>query len=103
MIVDDGTLAIWPQGGTRGGVVPVISAKSGMVGYPTFTSRGVAFRCLYTPTISYGTTVQVESALTPACGKWVVYRLIYSLESETPGGAWFADVEAGAPGYTPIA
>jgi hypothetical protein len=102
MILDNGTLAIWPKSGSRGGAIPVISAQNGMVGYPTFTSQGVAFRCLYTPAINYGATVQMQSELKPACGKWVVNRLIYNLESETPGGAWFTDVEAGAPGYIQI-
>jgi hypothetical protein len=35
----------------------------------------------------------VQSTLTPANGKWIVSRLNYDLESMTPNGKWFMDIE----------
>ena len=41
----------------------------------------------------------MQSSLTPACGTWVVYKLTYNLECQTPNGAWFCDIEGANPNY----
>jgi hypothetical protein len=96
---DDGqVLAIWPKDGKRGGLVPVISPESGLVGYPQYTSAGVAVKALYMPGIIYGGEIQLKSSITPANGSYLVNRITYELESEMPdGGAWFMELE----GYRP--
>lgn len=104
MIMDNGVLAIWPKNGSRGGQVPLISAATGMVGYPTWTSTGISLVTLFNPAIAYGTQVQVQSIIKPACGPWNVYAVNHNLESETPGGAWFTQLECNVLGRpTPLA
>ena len=88
--VIDGTLAIWPRGGSRGSSVPLISPGTGMKGYPRMTSTGIEFETLYNPAISFGAKVQVQSSRQTACGIWTVQELNHTLESETPDGAWFS-------------
>ena len=100
MAVDNSTLAIWPKEGSRGGLIPLVSPATGLVGYPKFNPSGVVFRTLFNPSIGFGQTVELQSSLTPACGKWVVRTLTYLLESETSGGSWFMDVLASRPGET---
>ncbi len=102
-IIDNGKLAIWPMGGSRGGVVPLISPATGMVGYPAYNSSGIVVKSLFNPSIVYGGAIEVQSSLTPACGKWVVQTLAYNLESETPNGAWFCQMRATPPGYQVVA
>lgn len=102
MIVDNGTLAIWPKGSNRRGAVPLISPKTGLVGYPAYTSQGIIVRTEYSPSVGYGSLIQVESEFTPACGQWVVQRLEYRLSAETPGGDWFTIMAAGRPGFAII-
>lgn len=97
-IIDDTTLAIWPRGGQRGGAVPLINADTGMVGYPSYTSKGVRVETEFNRNIGYGSPVEVQSALTPANGRWIVYMLTHDLESEAPNGAWFSTIEAARPG-----
>ena len=90
---DDGyTLAIWPKHGTRGGLIPVISPASGLVGYPTFADQGVRFRTLFNPSITFGGQVEIKSSLMPACGKWYVNALSYNLSAQVVNGPWFCDV-----------
>lgn len=101
-IIDNQTLAIWPMNGSRGGAVPLVSATSGMVGYPTFSSQGISLTLLFRPGVQYGSTLEVKSDLAAANGKWVVYKMVYELESEIPAGSWYLRVEAGRPGYVPI-
>jgi hypothetical protein len=68
------TVVIWPIGASRGGSIPVISADSGMIGYPSFTQSGVEVRTVFNPQISYGTKVQVNSSLRRRPGNFTFTR-----------------------------
>lgn len=94
-------LAIWPMGGSREGLSPLISAATGMVGYPTCTQSGIVVRMLYNPSVVIGGVINVESDLTVATAPWYVFSLTQDLESETPGGAWYTTVEGSQLGHTP--
>lgn len=95
---DSNTLAIWPKGSTRGGLVPLISPDTGMVGYPTYSSMtdggGLEVTTIFNPSLRIGAAVQVKSSLPPANGKWGVFNLTHELESEIPGGQWFTHFRA---------
>lgn len=91
--VDNDTLHIWPQNGNRDGPVPVISAASGMVGYPSFSQDGIAVRTIYLPGLVLGGLFQLQSESIPAVnGIWSVRQISHDLESETPGGKWFTTI-----------
>ncbi len=98
-IIENGTLAIWPLGGSRGGAVTPISPDTGMVGYPTYTGVGIIVTTLFNPAIRFGGQVQVNSSFVQACGKWNVGKLTYEIESEVPGGKWFSQMNLVAEGY----
>lgn len=98
LLIDDTVLAIWPEGGTRGSAVPIISAASGMVGYPQFTQNGIALTTLYDPSLVFGQTVEVQSALAPANGQWTIASISHNLDALVPGGQWFTRVECGLLG-----
>ena len=95
-IVDDGnnskpnTLAIWPKNGYRLGGVPLISKKTGMIGYPDYSTsqNGLTISTIFNPNIINGGLVQVESELNVANGTWRTFEISHTLESETPGGQW---------------
>lgn len=95
-----GVLAIWPKDGSRGGQIPLINANTGMIGYPTFNDTGIMVRTRFNPSIAFGSTVQVESQLTMATGKWTVYQIAHELESETTGGAWETTLSCNVFGHT---
>ena len=103
-VLDNGVLAIWPQGAARVpvGTTPLISPATGLIGYPTFTSTGVSLRTLFNPAIRPGSTVQVQSSLQPACGKWTATLVRYQLESEMPQGAWFQELLCVRPWLAPL-
>lgn len=113
MYLDSGsqTLAIWPKNKTRGGMVPLISANSGLVGYPRFRDQGMGFTCLFNPNIRIGGQILMRSMIgqpsqTPANGApeaeaqmggpngyWAVNApLTYDLAAQVPNGPWFCDV-----------
>lgn len=89
---DRGVLAIWPQGGARGGDIPLIAFDTGLVGYPAFSSNGLVVTTLYIPSVKQGGQVDIESSLTVASGRWNVFSVIHSLSSERVGGPWFTQI-----------
>lgn len=85
-------LAIWPKDGARGGVIPLVSPDTGMIGYPGYMAGGLNIRMIYNNAIKFGGQIKVVSSLQTACGTWIVNRLVHNLESQTPHGAWFTEV-----------
>lgn len=94
-IIDGDVLAIWPAGQSRGSVVPVISADTGLVGYPTFTQNSLMIRTLFNPTIGHGQRVEVQSLIDQANGQWNVANVTHNLSCEMPEGPWFTELECG--------
>jgi hypothetical protein len=90
-VIDDGTLAIFPIGGTRGGSIPLISPETGMVGYPNYSTSvyGIELTTLFNPLLRPGGKVQVKSGLEVANGTWQVFNMSHELQSEDPGGQWY--------------
>jgi hypothetical protein len=87
--IDLGTLAIWPKGGSRAGSMPVISSKTGMVGYPTNWGYGIGVRTSFSSQLQIGKSCEVQSILPFANGKFTMFDIEHDLESETPNGSWF--------------
>src|SRR6516164_306988 len=92
---DDGVLAIWKNGSSRGGVIPIISPDTGMIGYPSYSNIGIGVRTSYNPNIQYGGQIQLKSTLQVAHlnGNWQVFGLTHMLESELPDGQWMTEIQ----------
>jgi hypothetical protein len=88
------SLEIWPKGGSRGAMGPLISPSTGMVGYPKYSDAGIEVRALYMPGMGVGTPFQLQSSLTGAVGLWYVLSISLELEANNPtgGDAWFMDI-----------
>lgn len=94
MLIDDGQIIIMPPGGVRAGAVPLLSAKSGMIGYPTFNNEGISCKCLYRPDLALGALFKVESIVPRASGTWKVTKLSHSLAAyQSSQGPWETSVE----------
>jgi hypothetical protein len=95
-VIDEknGNLVIWPRDQARRAAIPLVSAATGMRGYPAFTQYGVRVDTLYNPGIASGGQVALESSILPATGRWYVYLVGHDLEAEMPEGKWFTHFEA---------
>jgi len=82
-------MVITPKGVPRGTPIPLISAQTGMVGYPVFNGVQVNVRTLYNPGIQALGRVKIETDVQRAAGYWTVRSMNHQLESEKPNGAWF--------------
>ena len=95
LYIENRSITIAPQGAPRDIRVPLITPKTGLIGYPVPTMQGVDFRCLYNPMIRFGGVVRIaESLMQTTNGDWRFFGTTIQLESELPGGMWFIDVRA---------
>jgi hypothetical protein len=101
--LDLGVLAIWPKDGSRKGTIPIVSAETGMVGYPRYTDTAIGLTTLFNPAIGFAGNIQVQSALKPANGIWAVRSITHRLDAEMPNGDWFSDLECSILGSTTLA
>lgn len=92
--IERGTLVIWTRQDGRKTAAPTVSPDTGMVGYPSLSSKGMTVRMLYNPDIRIGGDINVQSAILMACGSWRVYNLSHSLSCLVPDGPWFSTVDA---------
>lgn len=93
LTIENGTLEIWPKNGSRNLLsTPIVSAQTGMVGYPTFSSNGLMVTTMFNPSIKIGGQFTVQSSILPADGTYVATQVSHSLESITPDGQWFTHI-----------
>jgi len=92
--VDDGVLFVAPKGQARAGTAPLISAGTGMRGYPVFDKEGLKVTCLYNPGVKLGGLINVQSVIPVCCGTWRVHGLKHHLSCEMPGGPWESKISA---------
>lgn len=92
---DQKILAIWPSGGSRSsGSQPTISAKTGMIGYPTYdVTYGLHIKTLFNPNIAMGQKYNVISDLPWATATWTAYYINHQIDSHMPDGAWFTTLK----------
>lgn len=103
--IDNGTLTIWPAGGSRDSTLINIGPEQGMVGYPRYIVNGVEVTSVYNPEVEVGRTVNVISsipdpkvgdvAVPGANGQFYVWGVAHDLSSEVPDGPWFTTLQLG--------
>lgn len=91
--IDRGVLAIWPKDGARAADIPTVSPQTGMVGYPSLSSKGMTVKTLFNFNIKLGADVNVQSSIPMACGKQRVSNVAHSLSCQVPGGPWFTTMD----------
>lgn len=95
LYIEQGKIAVCPRGGARNIRVPVISPKTGLIGYPVPDVRGVSFKALYDPLIKFGGVVKIQDSIIDVCnGDWRIYGTTVTLEANQENGAWFIECNA---------
>lgn len=72
----------------RDGLRPHISPAHGLIGYPVFTPRGILFNTVYSPMLSVGRAVYLETALPNATGNYIIFAADHVLTTWSEGGVW---------------
>lgn len=91
--IDRDTLVIWTEETARQGSIPLVSPSTGMVGYPSLSSKGMTVKMLFNPRVTMGADMQVQSSIPMACGTWRVYNVAHNLACQIPDGPWYTIAE----------
>lgn len=107
-----GLLEIWgptftglPQDGQEQ-TVPVISAETGMIGYPRYSNSGISLTTLLQPDITFWHPLMLDSAYLPVSssettmtgippwnGLWLATFVWHDISTETPHGPWHTHMD----------
>lgn len=102
LYVDGDILAITPANQPRNKPIPLISATTGLRGYPTFDGVGVNFQMLFNPSVVFGGSIQIDTSIPQAAGVWIATSIAYKLESEKPDGQWMATIRGTKTGLAVV-
>ena len=92
---DKNTLSIWSVGSFSKDNTLKLTPSTGLVGYPQFSSTGIAVKSMFAPQAALGGKLEIkESEVEAANGEWNIFNVIHSLESRQPNGEWFTNLEA---------
>lgn len=104
---------------------PVISSKTGMIGYPQYSVAGCRLQTLFRPELTFLSRIRLDSDYIPAAwarlentgentlgapleatdkplkapwtGQWVITHVSHDISSEIPAGPWLTQVECTLP------
>lgn len=95
LYIENGLIAIAPQGAPRALTIPLLTPKTGLIGYPVPTVQGVDVRSLWNPNIRFGGLIRIaDSVMETTNGNWRIFGVTTHLECELNGGNWFMDIQA---------
>ncbi len=86
-VIDD-VLVVWPFNGLSDDVVPLVSPEQGLIGYPVFTQGGITFQTQFSPLLSSGRAVELQTSLPNAPGRYILTTVEHMLTTWTEGGSW---------------
>ena len=92
--IDRGVLSIWNQMSHTNDDTITLSPQSGLVGYPALNSQYIALKSVFIPNAHLGQRVTVSgSEVESVNGTWTIFTVAHNLESQTPGGQWFTELQ----------
>ena len=99
MTVDNNTVTIWDNNGSRDDLIVDVSPDTGMVGYPSYWEAGFIVKSLFNPLITNGRGVRLSSSLPKSNGTYNVLSVTHELGTVTADGPWFSTCKLGVPPY----
>ena len=95
VLLDDEKVIALPKEKARDGNTVKLSASTGLIGYPRFSSSGISVKCLYEKNLQIGGLVEIESLVPKASGIWKITKLSHTLSAHFPGeNVWESSIEA---------
>lgn len=89
LIIDNQKFTIQPFVAPKEDEPPLLSANTGMIGYPSFSTDGIEVNCLFNDKVKIGGYFKLESILPHASGEWQIVKVVHKLDAnQTSGGAW---------------
>lgn len=72
----------------------ILSPTTGLLGYPTYSRRGLTVNAIFDPAFLCGTGIEIQESLVKgANGRWFPYTIEHTLESNLPDGKWISSMQ----------
>lgn len=98
LVIDDGKAYLIKNGASRKGNVPILSAETGLLGYPVMAQNGIELKAIFNPDFRFAGLIEIKSQVPKVSGQWRIIKLSHSLSSNLPnGGAWESKMTAYYP------
>lgn len=81
-------IEFWPTNTVRDDVIPLISKKYGLIGYPVFSNGGLMFQTQYSSLLIIGRYIDMRTELPHASGRYKLTSVRHELSSWVTGGSW---------------
>lgn len=99
--IENNTVTIWPNNGTRDDTVINLGPGNGLVGYPVYWEAGFIVKSEFNQNIANGRTINLTSTIPKANGSWPIQTVTHELSSVTPDGPWFTTAKLCPANYVP--
>lgn len=101
LIIDDDQMILMADGKSRAGIIPVLSATSGMIGYPVMNQNGIDVRAIFNPDFRFAGLIEIQSIVPKCSGQWRIIKLTHNLDSNMPNsGKWESQITAYYPQFS---
>lgn len=102
LIIENKSITIFPNNGTRDDIVINLSAETGLVGYPSYWEAGFVVKSEFNPIIAIGRVINLKSQLPKANGKFPIQYVTHEISTLTPDGPWFTTSKLSPAVYVPV-
>lgn len=97
MSVTPPKISFWDSNKKRDDIVPLVSSQNGLIGYPVFSNGGVMFQTQFSPLLTTGRNIRLETSLPHASGEYSLGSVTHELSSWVSGGPWHSVCIANRP------
>ena len=98
LILDDETMILVSNGSSRKGNAVLLTANSGLLGYPTMTQNGIEIKSIFNPNFRFAGLIKLETVVPKCSGTWRIVKMSHTLDSNIPsGGKWETQITAYSP------
>lgn len=99
LIFDDEKAILISSGGARkNGDIPLLSADTGLLGYPVMSSNGISCKAIFNPNFKFAGLIEIKSLVPKVSGQWRIIKLSHSLASSLPNNNdWTSSITAFYP------
>lgn len=95
VLFDNEEIIAVPFGKARSGNTVKLSKDTGLIGYPTFSSEGIALNCHFEKELQIGGLVEVDSIVPKTSGLWKISKLSHKISANFSGNNyWESAVDA---------
>lgn len=95
MAINGTTITLWKRSNGINTIKALVSPDNGMIGYPVFTQSGIMYQTQFSPYLTAGQQVEIQTSLPNASGVYTNFAVDHYLSSWVKDGPWITMGQAG--------